>query len=137
MHLVAPADLPQAGDAGFDCELLPLEIGELDKLGFKRRPRTNQAHITHEHAVELGQLVEAVAPHPHAQTRDAGIAREFKDRAGHFVLPEQLPLQCVRVGYHGTKFVAYEPAPALAHHVPAIEDRTVRTKFHQNRESQE
>src|SRR5436190_4459288 len=68
----APADLPQAGDAGLHVE--PAQLPGLVLLDFLRNrgARADQAHVPLEHVEELRDLVEARDPQ---QPPDAGDAR--------------------------------------------------------------
>src|SRR5437867_688581 len=60
-ELAATADLPQAGDAGYDLEAAPLPLFvALDLVG-DRWTWPNQAHLTPQHVPELRNLVQAGA----------------------------------------------------------------------------
>src|ERR1035437_71469 len=59
--IVAPADLPEAGEARLDSQ--PPPMGQvIEPLDFvhRQRARADQAHLATQHVEKLGELVEAV-----------------------------------------------------------------------------
>ena len=73
IDLVASADLPDAGDPRLHREPAPLPALVLGDLVGDGRPRTDHAHVAHQHVPELGKLVQASLAQHAAHRRDAWI----------------------------------------------------------------
>ena len=59
VDVVAAADLPQAGQAGADLEVVDPGLAIELELVRHHRPRAHQAHLAAHHVEQLRQLVQA------------------------------------------------------------------------------
>ena len=77
VDVVAAADLPQAGQAGADLEIVDPGLAvELELVGH-HRPGADQAHLAAHHVEQLRQLVQAGLAQKAADGRDPGIVLEL------------------------------------------------------------
>src|SRR5207247_9724946 len=76
--LVAPGNLPGSRDPRLHIEPRVVVLLVEGHFGGQRRPRAHQGHLSTHYIDELRQLVNARAPQPAAEPRDAGIPRHLK-----------------------------------------------------------
>src|SRR5438874_2515210 len=95
--VVAPADLPEAGDAGLHAESAAVS-GGFDALDLvhRERSRTDEAHVAFEDVPELSEFVERGLAEEASDAGHARILFHFENRTGHHV--EFLKLVALHLG---------------------------------------
>src|SRR4029079_16079640 len=117
-QVVAPTDLPQAGEARSDAQTAA--EGTVKALGLpdRKRPRTHEAHVAEQDVEELRQLVEAGAAQEPAESRDPRVVVDLETGAVHLGQGEELVALLLRADTHGAELQhaegsPVEPAPLL------------------------
>ena len=76
-NAVAVADLPQAGEAGFDFVTQQIARGELRHLPQGERARADEAHVAGDDVEELRKLIDGEFAHEFATGQDARVVGVF------------------------------------------------------------
>lgn len=86
LDAVAPADLPEAGEAGFDAEAAALRVflDAVDLVNWQRAG-ADEAHLAFQNVEELWQLVDAQAAQPGTKGEDTGVVADFENGTVHFI----------------------------------------------------
>nr|CAI0336050.1 hypothetical protein SHINE37_30209 [Rhizobiaceae bacterium] len=140
-HVVAPADLPETGEAGAGLEIV--DGGGLVELQLvlDHRARPDEAHLAAQDVEELRQLVEAELAQHGADEGHPRIVLQLAGGAplligGRIVL--QILLQDgIAVFRHGAEFQAAEGRAVIADAAMAVEDAAAVGEFHQRHDHQE
>src|ERR1700720_2000062 len=118
-HVVAAADLPQAGQSRLDAQ--PSAVGDvMEEFDFIDRewPRADEAHLATEHVEKLRDFVDAKLAQVLSDRGDARVLGDLENRAGHLIHGGQFVLELFGIGDHGAELVdreglAIEPGTPL------------------------
>src|SRR4051812_5924854 len=88
--VVSSADLPETGDPRDHGQSLRLPSRVCSDFARRRRPGTDEAHVTHQDVPQLRELVEAVLAQEATERRRPRIARDLECRALYLVEVDQL-----------------------------------------------
>ena len=114
-NFIAAADLPEAGEAGFDAQAAAMgKVAEPFDFIHREGTLTDEAHIAVQDIQELGEFIEAVFAEEPANGGDAGVVCNLEDRTAHFVHGFELMFILLGVGYHGAEFIKGKGAAILA-----------------------
>ena len=128
--LVAAADLPKAGEAGFDAEATAVgEVAEAFDFVHGQRTGADQAHVAAQDVPELREFIEAVFAEELADGGDSGVVCDFKNGAAHFVHGLELMLVLFGVGYHRPEFIEGKRPAVLSGTLLAEEDGAAGGNF--------
>ncbi len=125
VEIVAPGDLPRAGDAWFDEQSRGIDRIVFLHFEVTLRAGANHTHVAHEYVEELWQLVKARLTDKVADLCDARIVLELVPRAHLLSIcgPHFLEV-LVRIHAHRAEIVDVEPLAAQTNTLLLVEHGT-------------
>jgi len=113
--LVATADLPQTGDAGFNGYAAPEKPFVLIDLAEERRPWADKRNISDEGVPELGEFVDAGFTNEASDSGYAGVFLDLEHGSVDLVLIGEGFLLILGIDHHGAELKELEFALVHAH----------------------
>ena len=118
VDVASAADLPHAGDAGFDHEVIVLEFSVAGEFFIDDGARAYEAHFAFEDVKNLGQFIEACFAKESAAFCDTGIVFEFEIAFPFFARSrigrKQFFEAFFGINAHAAEFVAGKRFPAFS-----------------------
>lgn len=125
IKVVAPGDLPRAGDAGLDEQTCSVDRIVFLHFEITLRAGANHTHVAHEHVEELWQLVKARFADEVADLRDARVVLELVPCAHLLSICGKHFLEVlVRIYSHRAEFVNVERLAAQTNTFLLVEHGT-------------
>jgi hypothetical protein len=123
---IVTAHLPQAGNPGLHRETRFAPRHTHLILAERRRPGTNEAHVTRQYVEELRELVDVQRSKDATDASDSGIPVDFEMWTVRLVIGLEIHLRRMRSDVHRTELPASKDAAVEPLSRVTVEDRAPR-----------